>query len=228
MKFGVVVFPGSNNDHDAYWALKNVLGEPTVWLWHKERDLQGCDVIVLPGGFSYGDYLREGAIARNAPVMESVREHAKKGRAVLGICNGFQILVEAQILPGALTPNHGLRFVSREVRVRTIRTDTSFTSVYETDQVLRLPIAHAAGSYYADEGTIDELVERNLIAYVYCDKQGRAIADANPNGSLRNIAGIYNRERNVLGLMPHPERASEAVLGSTDGLGVFQSLLASA
>ena len=228
VKFGVVVFPGSNCDHDAYWALKHVVGQRTVWLWHKERDLQGCDVIVLPGGFSYGDYLREGAIARYAPIMESVREHARKGRPVLGICNGFQILVEAQILPGSLTPNQGLRFISRAVRVRTGRTDTCFTSAYGAGQVLTLPIAHSAGSYYADKQTIDQLLEDDLIAFVYCDRDGRVTEEANPNGSVRNIAGIFNGGRNVLGLMPHPERASEPLLGSEGGLGMLQSLAASA
>ena len=209
MKFGIVVFPGSNCDHDAYHVAKHILGQPTVYLWHKEEDLQGCDVVLLPGGFSYGDYLRTGAIARFSPIMKSVRNFAAAGGRVLGICNGFQILLEAGLLPGAMLKNTQLKFVCRHVHVRVETADTPFTSACEPGQVLRIPVAHHEGNYYADSATLAELLANRQVVLRYCDPSGRITPAANPNGSLENIAAICNRERNVLGMMPHPERAAE-------------------
>ena len=225
MKFGVVVFPGSNCDHDAFCAVRDALGEEAVFLWHESRDLQGSDVVILPGGFSYGDYLRTGAIARFAPVIEAVREFAEQGGLVLGICNGFQILLEAGMLPGAMLRNRGLQFICRPVHIRVENTDTPFTCACRPGQVLEVPIAHMEGNYYTDEVTLDELECNHRVVFRYATPAGEITDAANPNGSLRNIAGITNREGNVLGMMPHPERASDSLLGSRDGLLVFQSLV---
>ncbi len=227
MKFGVVVFPGSNCDHDAYHALGQVLHQPVEFLWHQSEQVAGFDAIVLPGGFSYGDYLRTGAIARFSPVMRAVEKFARGGGLVLGICNGFQILCEAGLLPGVLTRNVGLRFICRQVHIRVETTDTPFTVEAKFGQVLKMPIAHAEGNYFCDEATLAELERNRQIVFRYATPEGREEAAANPNGSLANIAGICNRERNVMGLMPHPDRSVEATLGSTDGLVIFRSLIQS-
>jgi phosphoribosylformylglycinamidine synthase subunit PurQ / glutaminase len=227
MKFGVVVFPGSNCDHDVYHALGQVLHQPVEFLWHQSEQVAGFDAIVLPGGFAYGDYLRTGAIARFSPVMSAIEKFARAGGLVLGICNGFQILCEAGLLPGVLTRNAGLRFICRQVHIRVETTDTPFTVEVKSGQVLKMPIAHAEGNYYCDEATLAELERNRQIVFRYVTSEGREDASANPNGSLANIAGICNRERNVMGLMPHPDRSVEAVLGSTDGLVIFRSLIQS-
>jgi phosphoribosylformylglycinamidine synthase I len=227
MKFGVVVFPGSNCDHDAYHALGQVLHQPVEFLWHQSEQVAGFDAIVLPGGFAYGDYLRTGAIARFSPVMRGVEKFARAGGLVLGICNGFQILCEAGLLPGVLTRNAGLRFICRQVHIRVETTDTPFTVEAKSGQVLKMPIAHAEGNYFCDEAILAELERNRQIVFRYVTSEGREDAAANPNGSLANIAGICNRERNVMGLMPHPDRSVEAALGSTDGLVVFRSLIQS-
>ena len=227
MKFGVVVFPGSNCDHDAYHALGQVLHQPVEFLWHQSEQVAGFDAIVLPGGFSYGDYLRTGAIARFSPVMRAVEKFARAGGLVLGICNGFQILCEAGMLPGVLTRNAGLRFICRQVQIRVENTDTPFTDAANVGQVLRIPIAHADGNYYCDAATLADLERNHQIVFRYTTPDGREDAAANPNGSLANIAGICSRERNVMGLMPHPERAVETALGSADGLVIFRSLIQS-
>ena len=227
MKFGVVVFPGSNCDHDAYYALGQVLHQPVEFLWHESEKVSGFDAIILPGGFSYGDYLRTGAIARFSPVMRAIEKFARSGGLVLGICNGFQILCEAGLLPGALRRNAGLRFICRQVHIRVETVDTAFTSAATPGQVLQIPVAHAEGNYFCDEATLADLNRHRQIVFRYTTADGREEAAANPNGSLANIAGICNRERNVLGLMPHPERAVEAALGSTDGLVIFRSLIES-
>ena len=225
MKFGVVVFPGSNCDHDAFCAVRDALGEEAAFLWHESRDLQGSDVVILPGGFSYGDYLRTGAIARFAPVIGAVREFADQGGLVLGICNGFQILLEAGLLPGAMLRNRGLKFICRPVHLRVENTDTPFSNACRPGQVLEIPIAHMDGNYYADGATIEELERNRRVVFRYATPDGEITDAANPNGSLHNIAGITNQAGNVLGMMPHPERASDALLGSRDGLLVFQSLV---
>jgi phosphoribosylformylglycinamidine synthase subunit PurQ / glutaminase len=227
MKFGVVVFPGSNCDHDAYYALGQVLHQPVEFLWHQSEQLSGFDAIILPGGFSYGDYLRTGAIARFAPVMRAVEKFARGGGLVLGICNGFQILCEAGLLPGALVRNAGLRFICRPVHIRVETTDTPFTAGARRGQLLELPIAHADGNYFCDAATLAELERNQQIVFRYTTPDGREDAAANPNGSLANIAGICSRERNVAGLMPHPDRAVETALGSSDGLVIFHSLIES-
>ena len=227
MKFGVVVFPGSNCDHDAFYALGEVLRQPVEFIWHQSEDLSGFDAVVLPGGFSYGDYLRTGAIARFSPVMRAVERFARSGGLVLGICNGFQILCEAGLLPGALMRNRGLRFICRHVHVRVESVATPFTSSAAPGQVLRIPIAHADGNYFCDDATLADLQRNDQIVFRYCAPDARIDPAANPNGSLDAIAGVCNRERNVLGLMPHPERAAESILGSTDGLVLLRSLVAS-
>ncbi len=227
MKFGVVVFPGSNCDHDAFYALGEVLRQPVEFIWHQSEDLSGFDAVVLPGGFSYGDYLRTGAIARFSPVMRAVERFARSGGLVLGICNGFQILCEAGLLPGALMRNRGLRFVCRHVHVRVESVATPFTSSAAPGQVLRIPIAHADGNYFCDDASLAGLQRHDQFVFRYCAPDARIDPAANPNGSLDAIAGICNRERNVLGLMPHPERADESILGSTDGLVLLRSLVAS-
>ena len=226
MRFGIVTFPGSNCDYDAHHAVTDALGATAVYLWHKAHDLEGADVVILPGGFSYGDYLRAGAIARFSPIMREVAEHARKGGPVIGICNGFQIACEAGLLPGAMLRNSGLQFVSETVRVRVETTDTMFTERYERGQLLRIPLAHGEGRFTADEDTLDRLEQEGRVVFRYADASGQATPAANPNGSMRNIAGIVSAEGNVLGLMPHPERAVEPLLGSADGLDLFRSLLA--
>ena len=216
MKFGVIVFPGSNCDHDAFYAIAHNLGQPVEFIWHSSSSIGDVDAVILPGGFSYGDYLRCGAIAKFSPVMQAVKRFAAGGGLVLGVCNGFQILVEAGLLPGALVRNRGLKFICREVRLGVGTTNSPFTSAAGKDQVLRFPIAHGEGCYTADAHTLDELEAEDRVAFRYLD---------NPNGSLRDIAGVLNKERNVMGLMPHPERATEPLMGSSDGLVVFQSML---
>ena len=226
MKFGIIVFPGSNCDHDAYHVISKQVGQPVDFIWHKDTDLRSYDAVIIPGGFSYGDYLRAGALARFSPVMESVRKFAADGRLVLGICNGFQILCEAGLLPGALIRNRDLHFVCEYVNVRVETTDTPFTNEMKRGSVLRLPIAHAEGNYVCDDATLMELQQDDRIVFRYCDPSGNITEAANPNGARDNIAGICNSTRNVLGLMPHPERACEDLLGSTDGRDVFRSLAA--
>ncbi|PYO05897.1 MAG: phosphoribosylformylglycinamidine synthase I [Gemmatimonadetes bacterium] len=225
MKFGIVTFPGSNCDYDAFHAITEMLGEDAVYLWHKDHDLQGSDVIILPGGFSYGDYLRPGAIARFSPIMQEVAAHAKAGGPVVGVCNGFQIACEAGLLPGALMRNANLQFVSAEVRVRIEKSDTMFTNLYERGEVLRIPVAHGDGRYVASAEVLDELEAEGRVIFRYADANGTLSADANPNGSERNIAGIISDGGNVLGLMPHPERACSPLLGSNDGVRLFESIL---
>jgi len=225
MKFGVVVFPGSNCDHDAFHAIGQVLQKPVEFIWHQSQDLQNCDAIILPGGFAYGDYLRTGAIARFSPVMSSVEKFAKSGGLVLGICNGFQILLEAGMLPGAMMRNSGLRFICRQVHIRVEQTDTPFTSATKAGQVLQIPIAHGDGNYTCDEATLAELGKNRQILFRYTTPDGSDDAAGNPNGSMGNIAGICNRERNVAALMPHPERAVESALDSDDGLVIFKSMV---
>jgi phosphoribosylformylglycinamidine synthase len=227
MKFGVVVFPGSNCDHDAWYALGEVLHQPVEFLWHQSEEVKGFDAILLPGGFSFGDYLRTGAIARFSPVMRAVEDFARGGGLVLGVCNGFQILCEAGLLPGALKRNAGLRFVCRQVHVRVETTDTPFTAAAKPGQILEMPIAHGDGNYFCDDVTLGELERNKQIVFRYTTADGREDPAANPNGSLANIAGVCNRERNVVGLMPHPERAVEAALGSSDGLVILRSLIES-
>ena len=225
MKFGVVVFPGSNCDHDAFYAIGNILHKPVEFIWHQSEDLAGCDAIILPGGFSYGDYLRTGAIARFSPVMKSVEKFAKSGGMVLGICNGFQILCEAGLLPGAMMRNTGLRFICRHVHVRVEETGAPFTCAASAGQILKIPIAHNDGNYMCDENLVAELQENRQILFRYTSPDGSEDDAGNPNGSMCNIAGICNRERNVAGLMPHPERAVESALDSADGLVIFQSMV---
>jgi phosphoribosylformylglycinamidine synthase subunit PurQ / glutaminase len=224
MKIGVVTFPGSNCDYDCYKASQEVLGAETVFLWHGDHDLQGVDAVFLPGGFSYGDYLRAGAIASLSPIVREVKQFAERGGPVAGICNGFQILCETGLLPGALIRNRSLRFISRPVHLRVELAAPPFTSDYREGQVLRVPIAHGEGCYLADEETLDRLEGDGLVAFRYCDATGRVTPDANPNGSARNIAGIVNPAGNVLGMMPHPERAVDPLLGGTDGVGLFTSV----
>lgn len=225
MKFGIVTFPGSNCDYDAYHAAVDQMGSDAEYIWHKDRDLKGAEIVILPGGFSYGDYLRPGAIARFSPIMNEVVAFAKSGAPVLAVCNGFQIACEAGLLPGALLRNESLRFVSKNVSLRVENTDTLFTSEYASGQLLSMPIAHGDGRYFAEESELDELEQNNQIVFRYAGKAGNTTTDPNPNGSSRNIAGIVNREGNVLGMMPHPERAMDRLLGSSDGLGLFQSML---
>ena len=227
MRFGVVVFPGSNCDYDCYYVIKEVMGQDVSFIWHKEENLKGYDCIVLPGGFSYGDYLRTGAIARFSPVMRGVEKFAREGGLVIGICNGFQILLEAGILPGAMRKNESLHFICRFVYVRVENNNTPFTRAFQKGQVLKIPIAHFEGNYYVDTPTLKKLKEGNRIVFRYCDREGRILSEANPNGSIEAIAGICNEEGNVLGMMPHPERASEAILGSKDGRGIWKSIIES-
>lgn len=224
MKFGVLVFPGSNCDHDTLHVVQDVLGESATFLWHQSTDLQGCDAILVPGGFAYGDYLRTGAIASFSPVMGAVRRFAASGGLVLGICNGFQILCESGLLPGALMRNAGLRYICRQVNLRTETTDSPFTSLLSPGQVLRMPIGHMEGNYVCDDATLDRLRRENRVAFRYATAEGAITPEANPNGSLDNIAGVLSEGRNVLGMMPHPDRSSESLLGSSDGLLLFRSL----
>ena len=226
MKFGVVVFPGSNCDADALYAFKDVMGQPAVFLWHKDHDLAGVDCVVLPGGFSYGDYLRSGAIARFSPLMRDVREFADKGGLVLGICNGFQVLLELGLLPGAMLRNKDLKFLCRHVTIRLENDQTRFTRKGRKGQLLNIPIAHFDGNYYAPPETLREIEDRGQVVFRYVDAAGRPTPEADVNGSLNNIAGLVNARGNVLGMMPHPERAAERLLGSDDGRVIFESLLA--
>jgi phosphoribosylformylglycinamidine synthase len=225
MKFGIVTFPGSNCDYDTFQAVVETLGEEGVMLWHKDHDLQGSDVVILPGGFSYGDYLRPGAIARFSPIMQEVVQHADRGGPVIGICNGFQIACEAGLLPGALLRNASLKFVCAPIHLRVESVDTLFTSRYERGQTIVVPIAHGDGRYSADEETLDRLEGGGQVVFRYAPSALEAEEAYNPNGSMRDIAGIVNGAGNVLGMMPHPERAVDALLGSTDGLPLFESIL---
>ncbi|HAA90745.1 MAG: Phosphoribosylformylglycinamidine synthase 1 [Thermoanaerobacterales bacterium 50_218] len=225
MRFGIVVFPGSNCDMDCYHVIDQVLGHPVSYIWHQEKDLTGFDCIILPGGFSYGDYLRSGAIARFSPVMEAVAEFAAKGGLVLGICNGFQILLEAGLLPGAMMRNNCLQFRCQDVYLKVETNETPFTNIYRAGEVIRMPIAHGEGNYYAAPEALAELEENGQVVFRYCTPGGEVTTEANPNGSCNNIAGICNKERNVLGLMPHPERCAEEILGNTDGKKLFLSIL---
>jgi len=225
MKFGIVVFPGSNCDHDAYFALKHNLGFETQFLWHKDTNIPSdIKCIVLPGGFSYGDYLRTGAIARFSPIMKEVVRFANNGGLVIGICNGFQILTESGLLPGALLKNTSLRFICRDVFLKTLNTNTPFTSLIEKNRILKIPIAHFEGNYFADGDTLKELEDNGQIVFQYCTPDGEVTQEANPNGSLKNIAGITNKDKNVLGMMPHPERYCDPILGGIDGSLIFKSI----
>jgi phosphoribosylformylglycinamidine synthase I len=226
VKFGIIVFPGSNCDHDAYHVISKQVGQPVDFIWHRETNLSSFDALIIPGGFSYGDYLRAGALARFSPVMDSVKRFAANGRLVLGICNGFQILCEAGLLPGALIRNRDLHFICEHLNVRVETSDTPFTSEMTLGSVLQMPIAHAEGNYVCDDATLAELQREDRIVFRYCDQNGASTDAANPNGSRDNIAGICNSSRNVLGLMPHPERACEELLGSSDGRDLFRSLAA--
>jgi len=225
VRFGIVTFPGSNCDYDAFHAVTEILGEEAAYLWHKDHDLQGSDVIVLPGGFSYGDYLRVGAIARFSPIMNEVIAHAKAGGPVLAICNGFQIACEAGLLPGALMRNSHLQFVSAEVGIRVENSDTMFTNLYDRGEVLRIPVAHGDGRFVATDDVLDKLEAEGRVIFKYADASGSVTAAANPNGSERNIAGIINEGGNVMGMMPHPERACSPLLGSSDGVRLLESIL---
>lgn len=227
MKVGVVVFPGSNCDHDLYHVVGKIMGFEAVYLWHKEADLQGCDAVVIPGGFSYGDYLRCGAIAKFSPVMKEVQRFAQEGRPLLGICNGFQILTEAGLLPGALIRNRSLKFICDYTHIRVDSAETPFTRRAGKGSVLKIPIAHGEGNYFIDAEGLKRLEGEGQVVFRYVDARGEASEGANPNGSLNNIAGVCNARRNVVGLMPHPERVSEAILGAEDGKKIFESLLAS-
>jgi phosphoribosylformylglycinamidine synthase len=224
MKFGVVTFPGSNCDYDSYAAVRYILGEEVEFLWHLDTGLKGADVVILPGGFSYGDYLRTGAIARFSPIIKEIIDFAREGGTVWGICNGFQVLLEAGLLPGAMLRNRGLRFVCKYVNIRVETTDNQLTAGLERGQVLRIPIAHSDGNYYDYPDKIKELEDNDQIVFRYCDADGDITDQANPNGSISNIAGICNRDKNVFGMMPHPERAVEKILNSEDGLKLFRSI----
>jgi phosphoribosylformylglycinamidine synthase subunit PurQ / glutaminase len=225
MKFGVLVFPGSNCDHDAYHVIAELARQPVTFLWHDSASLDGCDAIIVPGGFAYGDYLRTGAIAHFSPVMQSVKQFAAEGGLVLGICNGFQILCESGLLPGALLRNAGLKYICKQVHLRTETANSPFTGMLKKSEVLRIPIGHMEGNYFCDAATLDTLRSNDRIVFRYATAEGAITPDANPNGSLDNIAGILNEGRNVLGMMPHPDRSSEAILGSADGWKIFQSMM---
>jgi phosphoribosylformylglycinamidine synthase I len=225
MKFGVIIFPGSNCDHDAYWTIQQVAKQPGTFLWHESHDLQNCDAIIVPGGFAFGDYLRTGAIAKFSPVMESVRRFAESGGMVLGICNGFQILCESGLLPGALMRNTGLKYVCKPVQVRVENAATPFTNACSQGEVLTIPIGHMDGNYFCDPESLRELQRNNRIVLRYVTPTGEVSASANPNGSLDNIAGICGEGGNVLGMMPHPERSAEPELGCTDGMKIFHSMV---
>jgi phosphoribosylformylglycinamidine synthase I len=225
MKFGVIVFPGSNCDHDAYHVAKQVFGQEARFIWHKEASVGDVDFVIVPGGFSYGDYLRSGAIARFSPIMKDVVRFAGEGRPVMGICNGFQILCESGLLPGALTHNESLRFVCKDIYLRTETTNSLFTGGLTKGDVLKVPVAHGEGNYFASDDLLDELEFQDRIAFRYCDASGNVTRESNPNGAARNIAGILNAGRNVLGMMPHPERCAEGILGNADGARIFESIL---
>lgn len=223
MKFGIIVFPGSNCDHDCYHAVTEVLGHQAEFLWHKDRDLKGAQCLILPGGFSYGDYLRSGAMAACSPIMDSVREFEAKGGLVIGICNGFQVLQEAGLLPGAMVRNRTLKFICRDVYVRVERTDTPFTTSCHRGQVLKIPIAHMDGNFFVDRRTLERL--QGQVLFRYCDSNGNVGDESNPNGAVDYIAGVVNSKGNVCGMMPHPERVSESLLGCRDGQKIFESIL---
>ena len=225
MKFGVIIFPGSNCDHDAYWTIRHVAKQPVTFLWHESHDLENCDAIIVPGGFAFGDYLRTGAIAKFSPVMESVRRFADSGGLVLGICNGFQILCEAGLLPGALMRNRGLKYICKPVDVKVENANTAFTNACIEGQVLTIPIGHMEGNYFCDEQTLNELRRENRIVFRYSSVAGEISPAFNPNGSLDNIAGICSSGGNVVGMMPHPERSAELELGCTDGMKIFDSMV---
>lgn len=225
MKFGIIVFPGSNCDHDCYHVVKHVLGQEAEFIWHKDRDLKGSQCIILPGGFSYGDYLRPGAIARFSPVIEEIIDFAKRDGLVLGICNGFQILVETELLPGALMRNKTLRFICDTVYLRVDSSKTPFTTHYRSGDVLNMPIAHNDGNYFLDNDILKKIEDRGQIIFRYSDAEGKVTDEFNPNGAVGNIAGVCNKTGNVLGMMPHPERYSEAILGGEDGRGIFESVI---
>lgn len=225
MKFGVIVLPGSNCDHDCYYVIKHVFKQDARFVWHKEKRLDSYDCLILPGGFSYGDYLRPGAIGKFSPIMNALQRFVHDGGLVLGICNGFQILLEIGLLPGAMIRNKSLRFVCKDVYLRLEGNDTPFTNQGRVGDVLKMPIAHFDGSYYADDKTLQELQENHQILFRYCNKNGDITDDANPNGSLLNISGICNKQHNVLGLMPHPERCCESILGNEDGRLIFESII---
>lgn len=227
MNFGVIVFPGANCDRDIAYVLRDLLGQPTRMIWHEDSDLSNIDVVVVPGGFSYGDYLRCGAIAQFSPAMRATVEHANQGKRVMGICNGFQVLTEMGLLPGALVRNRDLHFVCDRTPMTVERADLPWTQGYSQGQVITLPIAHGEGCYFAEPDTIKSLEDNNQVLFRYCDANGNANEAANPNGSLNNIAGICNQKGNVLGMMPHPERAADKAIGSTDGLALFEGLLKS-
>jgi phosphoribosylformylglycinamidine synthase len=225
MKFGVVVFPGSNCDQDCFYVIKDILNQPVKHIWHKDKRLDKFDCIVLPGGFSYGDYLRTGAIAMFSPIMERISEFIRKGKVVIGICNGFQILLEAGLLPGAMLRNKNLHFICKYVYIRTENRQTPFTNLCKKNQILKIPIAHNEGNYYIDEEGLRKLKRSSQIVFRYCSREGKTTNEFNPNGAIDNIAGIINKKGNVLGMMPHPERSSDSVLGSNDGLLVFKSII---
>lgn len=224
-KVGVVVFPGSNCDYDVYHVVKKILNLKAEYIWHKDISIRNYDAIVLPGGFSYGDYLRAGAVARFSPVMQEIIRHAEKGKPLIGICNGFQVLLEAGLLPGALITNTDLKFHCDDVHLKVVNNGTIFTKDYKKDQVIKMPIAHYTGNYFAKDDVLKELQDNDSVVFQYCDAEGNITNAANPNGSVQNIAGIMNKSKNVLGMMPHPERACEPLLGSDEGLGVFTSIL---
>ena len=226
MKFGIVVFPGSNCEHDCYHVVKHVLRQEASFLWHKDRALSACDVLILPGGFAHGDYIRCGAMAKSSPIMESVTRFARDGGPVLGICNGFQILTEAGLLPGALIRNRSLQYLCRDVHLRVESADSPFTRGIAGGRVLRMPVGHGEGCYYADPKTLKRLQAEGRIAFRYCDEKGKLTEEANPNGSLESIAGVLNERGNVLGLMPHPDRCAESILGNEDGKALFESVIA--
>ena len=225
MKFGVIIFPGSNCDHDAYWTIQHVAKQPVTFLWHESHDLENCDAVIVPGGFAYGDYLRTGAIARFSPVMQSVGKFADGGGMVLGICNGFQILCESGLLPGALMRNVGLKYVCKPVQVRVENADTPFTNACQSGEVLTIPIGHMQGNYFCDQRTLEDLRQNNQVVFRYSSSRAEIMPAANPNGSIDNIAGICNPGRNVVGMMPHPERSAEPELGCVDGVKIFQSMV---
>jgi phosphoribosylformylglycinamidine synthase subunit PurQ / glutaminase len=225
MKFGVVVFPGSNCDEDMIYVLKHVMGQKVEKLWHKDTDLKGCDFIVLPGGFSYGDYLRSGAIARFSPIMDSVINHAEKGGYLMGVCNGFQVLTEAHLVPGALLHNTERKFMCKNIYIKAETTDSLITSAVDPNKALKIPIAHGEGNYFCDAETLKEINRKGQVLFRYCDADGKITPESNPNGSLENIAGVCNARKNVFGMMPHPERASDPELGNTDGKAIFESIL---
>lgn len=225
MKYGVVTFPGSNCDHDMIYALRDLLGQEVVNLWHKDTDLQSCDFIILPGGFSYGDYLRSGSIARFSPIMDEVIKHANNGGYLLGICNGFQVLCEAQLLPGALLHNDNQKFICKNIYLKTDNNNSILTSKADLDKALKIPVSHGEGRYYASDEIVERLKENEQVLYYYCNENGEITEEGNPNGSVSNIAAICNKTKNVFGMMPHPERAADPELGNTDGRVILESML---